>query len=136
MDFVQFYQHGGVFMHVITLITVVAIVTLARRMGAVRRGLRAPAPPPAWRPATGATPTLVAATVMLGVLGVAMGWVEMMKALQTVPAESWAAALVRSLDIVSYPLVWSLMCATPVLLAHAVVRHHEDRLRGRLEHHA
>ena len=131
MEFAQFYQDGGVLMHVVTILSLIAGARLFVRMGGIRRMFRNPkAELPRLRQGDPLTPALVAAVVLTGMLGSASGWIEVHAALQTVPEDMWARAFSLGSQIAVYPLVWGLMCAVPLVLAHGVLAYLEGRLRG------
>jgi hypothetical protein len=137
MDFASFYQDGGVFMHVVTLLTAFVAIGMVRRVGTMRRAFRSPTEQLGpLRQAGAAVPSLVAAIVMAGTLGTALGWIEVHAALLTVPRDQWMLAGSLGLRISTYPLVWSLLCAIPLMLGHGAMRHFEQRLRGLIEKHA
>jgi hypothetical protein len=131
MEFAQFYPEGGVLMHIVTLLSLIAGVRLFARMGGLRRMFRDPkAELPRLRRGDPLTPALVAAVVLTGALGAASGWIEVHAALQTVPEEMWARAFSLGSQIAIYPLVWGLVCAVPLVLAHGVLAYLEGRLQG------
>ncbi|MCX4244996.1 hypothetical protein [Paraliomyxa miuraensis] len=137
MSFGQFYQDGGVFMHVITLLTLFVGGMLVRRIRTIRRTFRDPKEQLGrLRRGDVLTPSLVAAMVMTGLLGTGLGWIDLNMALQTVPSEHWAMAQSLGGRIASYPLVWSLVCAIPLTLGHGTMRYFEERLRALIEKHA
>ena len=66
-DFSQFYQDGGVFMHVITLLGIIASVMLVRRVSTIRRTFRDPNEQlMRLRRGDVLTPTLICAAVLCG----------------------------------------------------------------------
>lgn len=137
MDFGQFYQEGGVFMHVITLLSLIVIGVMLRRMRTIQRTFRDPKEQLArLRRGDVLTPALLASMVMAGVLGTALGWIQINEALQTIPLERWEMARALGERIAINPLVWALSCAVPLTLGHGVVRVLEERLRGLVEKHA
>jgi hypothetical protein len=128
MSFVEFYQTGGWFMHVVTVLTVAASAILVRRFKNAWHALRSPQN--ARLPDDDAlTPVLALSIVMAGVLGAALGFAEVCAALQTVPPHLQLAAAIRGGRIMGNPLVWSLMCAIQVVLVHGLLRQLEARLR-------
>ncbi|MEM7153990.1 MAG: hypothetical protein AAF799_14160 [Myxococcota bacterium] len=134
MNFGQFYQDGGVFMHVITLLSIFTAAGLLHRCGAIRGGSRGPRERLVKLSRTGAVaPSMLAAIVMVGLLGTSLGWVSVNAALPSIDPEHWDIASARGYKIVPYPLVWSLICAAPLTLAHGLLRHFEQRLRGLVE---
>lgn len=137
MDFGQFYQDGGVFMHVITLLTIITGIGLVRRATTIRRTFRDPNEQLARLRSGGvAFPSLAAAIVMVGTLATGLGWISVQAAVQTVPGDMAFLAASRGYGIAAYPLVWSLLCAVPLTLGHGALRHFEQRLRGLIEKHA
>jgi hypothetical protein len=137
MEFAQFYQDGGVLMHLVTLLSLIAGARLLARAGGIRRMFRDPASQlPRLRRGDPLTPALVAAVVLVGALGSVSGWVEVHAALQTIPEEHWARAFSMGSQIAVYPLMWGLMCAVPLVLGHGVLAYLEGRLRGLVEKHA
>ncbi len=137
MDFGQFYQDGGVFMHVITLLTIITGAGLLRRCGAFRKSVGDSREMLARIGTTGAVaPSMLAAIVMVGMLGTSLGWVSVHSALETIPPEHWQLSSSRGGKIALYPLVWSLLCAIPLTVGHGVVRRFEQRLRSLAETHA
>lgn len=137
MSFGEFYQSGGVFMHVITLLSFFVGGVMLRRAGTIRRSFRDPKEQLGrLRRGDVLTPALLASMVMVGVLGTGLGWIELNAALQTIPAEHWARAQSLGGRIAAYPLVWSLVCAVPLTLGHGVVRYFEERLRALIEKHS
>lgn len=136
MDFSQFYQDGGVFMHVITLLSLFAGVRLVGRVVGIRRTFRDPSEQLArLRRGDSLTVALIATIVLVGGLGTALGWTEVHAALQTVPTEMWAMAFSMGAKICAYPLVWALLLAVPLTLGHGVLAHFEGRLRSLVEKH-
>lgn len=136
-DFGQFYQDGGVFMHVITLLTLITTGIMLRRVGTIRRTFRDPSEQLSrLRRGDPVTPALIAAIVLSGALGTSLGWIAVHAALRTVPFEQWPMAASLGLQIASYTIVWSLLCAVPLTLGHGVLRHFEERLRVLVEKHA
>ena len=123
VSFLEFYQHGGVAMHAISVLGIAATVMLVKRYGAMKRG----APRPGGDPLGLA---FILAALGFGVLGVALGWIELNAALRTVPTDSWPAALNRGGQIVAYPLAWALLVAIPLTLVRGVVGHIEQRVRS------
>lgn len=129
MDFPTFYQTGGIFMHLVTLLALATAVSLAARTWQLRARahavLRAESVPKSADPMASA---MLLAMVTAGALGAALGWAEMHAALRTVPQDQWHLALSRGGQIVMNPLVWSLLCALPLLLVRGGVSHFESRL--------
>lgn len=137
MDFGQFYQDGGVFMHVITLLTLIAGGGLLRRAATVRRTFRDPKEQLARLRSGGvAFPSLTAAIVMAGFLATGLGWISVQAAVQMIPPDMAFLAASRGYGIAAHPLVWSLLCAVPLTLGHGALRFFEHRLRGLIEKHA
>lgn len=137
MELSQFYQAGGLFMHVVTLLSFVAGARLVRRAGGIRRTFRAPtAERSRLRWGDPLTPALVATLVLAGMLGAVSGFSEVHAALQTVPPELQAAAESRGSQIAVIPLEWALMLAIPLTLGHGVLAYLEARLRGLIDKQA
>jgi hypothetical protein len=126
MSFFQFYQQGGLFMHVISLTALGCIVSIARRAFAARQTTADPKRPAALD--GGVTPWLAAAGVLMGMGGTAMGIIEGAAALQTIPQEMWPMALSRVFQIVTNPLVLATMLFIPILVAHGLLRQFELRI--------
>ena len=136
-SFSQFFQDGGVFMHVITLLTLFVGGVMLRRVRTIRQTFRDPKEQLGrLRRGDVLTPSLVAAMVMVGLLGTGLGWIQIQAALQSIPHEQWAMAQSLGGRIAAYPLVWSLLCAVPLTLGHGVLRYFEERLRSLIEKHA
>ncbi len=130
-EFGEFYQQGGVFMHLVTLLSLAAagiLATCAVRLG--RRAKRVLAAKPAGEPQDfGLVGGLTLAAVMCGVLGATFGFMEVAGALRTIPAGQHEAALLRALPIAATPFAWALMLGTPLVLGRAVVASIDTRLR-------
>ncbi|MEM6296809.1 MAG: hypothetical protein AAGA54_36420 [Myxococcota bacterium] len=130
-NFLQFYQQGGVFMHLITLFTLAATVLIAMQGLGLRDLARATlqgTQPPA-SATDGLTRGLMVAAVLIGVLGTMFGLMEIAGALQTVPEAARGNALLRALPIALTTMTWSLMCIIPLVLARAALHSAEVRLR-------
>lgn len=137
MEFSQFYQDGGVFMHVVTLLSLVAGIRLVRRAGGIRRTFRDPRSERArLRWGDPLTPALVACTVLVGMLGAVLGLSEVQAAISTIPPELHSIAEARGSQIAVYPLTWALMLAIPLTLGHGVLAYCEARLRGLIDKQA
>lgn len=134
MTFSQFYQQGGVFMHLITLCVIGGVVSIALRTRDARRTMVAPHRPTALD--GGTTPWLIAAGLMFGVAGTLMGVIELGAALRTIPLESWPIALSRGGQITVYPLTWAMLAFAPLVLVHGALRHFERRMRAALDRRA
>jgi hypothetical protein len=131
MEFAQFYQEGGVLMHLVTILSLIAGARLFARMAGIRRMFRDPKSQlPVLRRGDALTPALVAAVVLSGALGAVSGWVDVHMALQTVPEEMWTRAFSMGSQIAVYPLLWGLTCAVPLVLTHGVLAYLEGRLQG------
>jgi len=136
-DFSQFYQDGGVFMHVVTLFSIISGVLLIRRVGTIRKTFRDPNEQlMRLRRGDVLTPTLICAAVLSGALGTALGWISVFAAVPTVAPEQMHLAAMMGAKIATYTVAWSLLCAVPLTIAHGVLRHFEDRLRVLIEKHA
>lgn len=135
MSFPEFYQSGGFFMHAISLTAIAAVAGIAMRARAVRRVLNRPADERGNGAALGsaAAPWVVVAIVVFGALGSAMGWIELMAAIQTVPGPQQRLAFARGGQFMMAPLAWSLMLAAPIVLCHAVLARFEHRVRSALQ---
>lgn len=137
MDFSQFYRDGGVFMHVITLLTLITGFGLVRRLATIRRTFQDPKEQLVRLQHSGvALPSMIAAIVMVGALGTALGTISVHAAVLTVPPESAFLAASRGHGIAAYTIAWSLLCAVPLTLGHGALRLFEHRLRGLIEKHA
>jgi len=128
MTFSQFYQQGGVFMHLITLCVIAGVSSLVLRARDARRTMSTPQRPTALD--GGTTPWLIAAGLMFGVAGTLMGVIELAAALRTIPMESWPMALSRGGQITVYPLTWAMLAFGPLVLVHAGLRHFEGRMKA------
>lgn len=130
-NFAQFYQQGGVFMHLITLFALVGSGLLASRAmrlrGLVRRVTAAKPPPPPEH--EGLLVGLMLAAALAGCLGATFGVIETFAALRTVPPEHHILALGRAVPLALSPFAWSLMLVIPLVLGRAVVSSVEARLR-------
>ncbi len=131
-DFPEFYQQGGVFMHLITLLTLASAGLLAKEALGIRglvRRVTAGKPPPA---ATEDRLTLafIIGALMFGLLGATFGIIETCAALRTVPPEHHTLALMRAIPIALSPLAWSLLLAAPLVIGRAVVGTVDARLRA------
>jgi len=136
-DFPEFYQHGGVFMHVLTLLGIATSVLLVRRIGGIRRTFRDPSEQVArLRRREVLTPTFICAMLLCGVLGTSMGLISVTALVPTVDPSRIIAAMMMGGSIALYPLVWSLLLAVPLTIGHGVLRHFEERLRVLIEKHA
>jgi uncharacterized membrane protein len=134
MNFAIFYQSGGLFMHAITLLSIVGTILLVRRIRVVRAAFRQPT---AARELLGRRDSLTLTTIVaalgFGALGCLMGAMEAAAAVATVPPAMQFAALLRGASILFIPGAWALMCALPLVLAHGGMRHVEHRLRYALD---
>ena len=137
MEFSQFYQEGGMYMHLVSLLSLAAGPRLVLRAGGIRRTFRDPKGERSrLRWGDPLTPALVACTVIAGMLGAVFGFVDVQAALLTVPPEVYAIAEARGSQIAVYPLSWALMLALPLTLAHGVLAYCETRLRGIIDRQA
>ncbi len=114
-DFFEFYQFGGFFNHVVTLLALVALASLVRH--AVR-----PQRPGADLSLLQLTERFAGLGVAAGVLGTVFNMIEMSAALATVDAELFLPAANRGLSLVPIPLAWSLLCAIPIWIASTCMR--------------
>jgi hypothetical protein len=124
-NFLEFYQNGGLFMHLITVGAAIALTAVllhgrARRMGADDPKLLRIAD------------RFAALCVGLGVLGLVFGLIEMGAALsridpETIDAVRLMQVAARGGAIAPIPLGWGLMCAIPIWIATTV-----HRARGRV----
>lgn len=137
MEFSQFYQEGGMFMNVVSLLSLVAAARLVLRAGGIRRTFRDPKGERSrLRWGDPLTPALVATLVLAGVLGAVQGFIDVQAALLTVPPEVFAMAEARGSQIAVYPMSWALMLAIPLTLGHGVLAYCEARLRGIIDKQA
>lgn len=137
MEFAQFYQEGGMFMHVVTLLSLVAGGRLLHRASGIRRTFRDPkAERSRLRWGDPLTPALVACMVLTGMLGAVLGLGEVQAALLTIPPELYAMAEARGSQIAMHPLTWALVVAIPLTLAHGVLAYLEARLHGLIDKQA
>jgi hypothetical protein len=109
-DFSTFYQLGGAFNHVVSLLALAALVLV------VTHAL-APAPAKAPLRLLRLADRLTALCVLTGLLGLMFNLMDLGAALATVEGEQILQAGSRGLAIVPIPLAWSLMCAIPLWLA-------------------
>jgi ABC-type amino acid transport system permease subunit len=129
MNLSEFYQSGGVLMHVVTLLAVVAVARIARRFRSVRAALRGPEHARARLAGADAlTPAVIAAMLLAGVLGTATGLMEAAVAVGTVEPAHMLEALMRGTSILVIPVIWSTMLAIVLVLVHGVLRHAEVRI--------
>lgn len=130
-NFAQFYQQGGVFMHLITLLALTSTGLLASRAvrlrGLVRRVTAGKPPPPPEH--EGLILGLMVAAGLAGALGATFGLIETGAALRSVPPEHQVMALSRALPIALSPFAWSLLLVIPLVLGRGVVGAVEARLR-------
>lgn len=131
-NFGQFYQQGGVFMHLVTLLSLAAAGMLAAR--AVRLRTLAnrvlSAKPVGAAGDLGLVTALTVAALLCGVLGATFGLMETAGALQTIDGAMRPDALLRALPIAASPFAWALMLAVPLVLGRGVVVAVETRLRN------
>lgn len=127
MDFPEFYQQGGLFMHLVTLGAMGSTASILLRGIALRRTMNEPTRRGALD--GGTTGWLMLAAVLSGAAGSALGLLEVAHAVQTIPVEHWPLALSRGLPIAVYPATWSFLVMIPIVFAHAIVRHYEKRVR-------
>ena len=130
-EFGQFYQQGGVFMHLVTLLSLAAAGILATHAVRLRTlAKRVLAAKPAGESVDfGLVGGLTLAAIMSGVLGATFGFMELAGALRTIPAAQHDAALLRALPLAVTPFAWALMLGTPLVLGRAVVSSIDNRLR-------
>ncbi|MCH9683569.1 MAG: hypothetical protein K0V04_19175 [Deltaproteobacteria bacterium] len=130
MSFTTFYQDGGVFMHVITLLSGIVATVMVRRLGAIHRSFHDPNQRgPRFPHRDVLSPALILAILFTGLLGSAMGWLELSAALRTVPVDQWPLAVTMGMQVASYTFVWALLCVVPMTIGHGVIGHLETRLR-------
>lgn len=131
-DFPEFYQQGGVFMHLITLLSLASAGLLARSAVGIRglvHRVTAGKPAPA-APDDRLTLAFIVGALMFGTLGTTFGFIETCAALRTVPPEHHMMALMRAVPITLTPLAWSLLLAAPLVIGRAVVGTIDARLRA------
>lgn len=130
--FGQFYQQGGVFMHLITLLalagTGILAVRAARLRGLVHRVKTAQ--PAAPRTEGGLIGALALASLMVGLLGTTFGFMELCAAVLTIPPPQQIQAVFRATPMALTTVAWSLMLSVPLVLGRAVVGAVETRLRA------
>ncbi len=114
-EFLEFYSNGSVFNHLVTLFCLAALTATGMHAFGPRRA----GDPQLLRLAE----RFAAIGVAAGALGVLFNLVEMGAALATVPAELAEQASSRAMTIVPIPLIWALMCAIPVWVVTACLRH-------------
>jgi hypothetical protein len=118
VGFAAFYQDGGFFMHVITLLGAVTAGALVRgvveRRIAKARGVEIVA-------SSGTVLRLSLIVVLVGVLATIDATVQACHALQTISIEQWPRAIVRCGELVGIPLAWSMIVASTLLFADAVI---------------
>ncbi len=130
-NFSEFYQQGGVFMHLVTLLALASsglLLARAVRMRVLARRITAgkPPPPPEHE---GLVLGLVVAAGLAGALGATFGLIETCAALRSIAPEHHMMAVARAVPIALSPLAWSLLLITPLVLARAVLGAVEARLR-------
>jgi hypothetical protein len=113
-DFLDFYQFGGFFNHVVSLFALAALTTIV---------MHAVGPQNSDPRLLRLSDRLGALAIAAGVLGTLFNVIEMGAALATIDADLVTAATHRALTIVPIPLAWSLLCAIPVWVATACLRH-------------
>jgi hypothetical protein len=117
VEFAQFYQDGGFFMHVITVLGAIATGALVRgvlerRMANARGLVIAP---------NNLVPRLSAVVVLVGVLATIDGCTQLLAALRTVPEAQWSLAGAHGGQIVLIPIGWALTIASTLLFADAML---------------
>ncbi len=129
MNFITFYQSGGVFMHVITLLSIVALVAVGRRIRRLRTAFAEPARARALLETESLGGTATRTALAVGALGTLMGAMEAAAAVGTVPPQLQFPAFMRGLMILVIPGIWALMCTIPLMLVHGGLGSFEGRLR-------
>ena len=132
MTFPNFYQAGGVLMHVITLLSLVALVAVGRRIRRLRAAFANPSAARERLARPSMTVTAIVTAIAVGVLGTLMGTMEAAAAVTTVPPDMQFPAFMRGLMILVIPGIWALMCTIPLMLAHGGLRSFESRLQRAL----
>jgi hypothetical protein len=117
VELAQFYQGGGFFMHILSVLGALATGALVRsvverRSAAARGHVFSP---------SGLVPRLAAVIVLVGVLALVDGTMQLMAALQTVELYQWARAFARGGQLVVIPLGWALTIASTLLFADALL---------------
>lgn len=115
-DFAQFYQQGGVFMHAVTVLSLAGASVLAVRAVKLRSQ-----PSRSAEQSPGLVRGLLACTLMCGVLGATFGFIEICAALLSAPPERQLTGALRAVPMALAPIAWSLMLATPLTLARAIL---------------
>jgi hypothetical protein len=114
-DFFQFYENGGFFMNVISLMALAGLATLVSH-AVSNHG------------AVGETRLLSLVdrlgwlTLAAGALGTAFGAIDVCWAVSTVDASDFMPAAAVGGAIALITLCWGLMCAIPLWLASACLR--------------
>lgn len=132
MEFASFYETGGLYMHPITLFSIIAAAMIVRRGHALYKivaGRGSASELTTLRRDDTVTRGLLLIAVAIGVLGMLTGVMEAGIALTTVPAEQQWPAFVRVIAILPTPGIWALTCTLPLMLAHTVLQHLGTRLR-------
>ena len=114
-NFMQFYQTGGLFMHVISLGATAALTSVVLYGRSRRMGVDKPAH-------LTLADRLASVCVAVGVLGAVFGFIEMCYALSMIDPEKFRTAAARASGIVVIPIAWSLMCAIPIWVASGIHR--------------
>ncbi len=115
-DFFEFYQFGGFFNHVVTLLCLGSLATLVlHAVGPRRAGGEAPL--------LGLADRFTILAVAAGVLGTLFNTIEMGAALSTIAAEHYMPAMARGMSLVPIPLAFALLCAIPLGVATGCLRH-------------
>lgn len=116
MDFAQFYQNGGITMHLILMVSAVAGVFLLRSIKGIRNQRDV-------NPMLDVIVGLTGGAFLFGLFGALTGFIEIGAALQSVDMEQWPFALSRGVPIALYPLTFAAMCGTPLALAVVALRY-------------
>jgi hypothetical protein len=134
MSFANFYQSGGVLMHLVTILSIAGVVMIARRIRRVRSAFADPSRARGLLAIPDSlTVTMIVGALATGLLATCMGWMEAAAAVSTVPPEMQFEAWIRGNQILIIPMVWALMCSIPLVLGHGGLRHFETRLRAALD---
>ena len=119
-DFFGFYQDGGVFMHFISAAGVFGAVALRKALR--RQDLAGQLQ---------IMSTMAKVCILLGVLGTAMGAIEMFHVLgnlkPNITVHRWLVSMARGGRVALHTLVWGLMLGTPLALAEGLLQRHFRR---------
>jgi hypothetical protein len=120
VDFAQFYQNGGFFMHPIFICSALAAGFTFKGVLAARKERSAPH---VLRLVT----AMITGALLFGLVGTCFGVMEIGAALSSIDLELWPAALARATPIALTPLAFAAMLAAPLWCIGAAVRYTIER---------